>query len=84
MSDFTFKSLPGRIFSLEGLLLIVGIALLVFGVVDSSLIAFFWGAVVVVGQVALHFVRKKDWQAHWARMEREQPPHQQSDEKTEP
>lgn len=84
MSDFTFKSLPGRIFSLEGLLLIVGIALLVFGVVDGSLIAFFWGAVAVAGQVALHFVRKKDWQAHWAGMEREQTPPQPSDDKTEP
>jgi flagellar biosynthesis component FlhA len=84
MPAFAPKSVLSRLLSLEGLLLVVGLALLLFGVVDGSLIAFFWGAIAVAGQVALHFVRKKDWQAHWAEMEREQRPSQKSDEKIEP
>lgn len=66
------KSLPARLFSLEGFLVLAGLALLVVGLVTGEVIAIFWGILALVGQVALYFVRKRDWQAHWSGIEEQQ------------
>lgn len=66
------KPLLSRIFSMEGLLIGAGLALLVAGLVTDTVIAVFWGLLALAGQVALHFVRKRDWQAHWASLEEQQ------------
>lgn len=66
------KSLPARIFSMEGFLVLAGLALLVVGLATGEVIAIFWGILALAGQVALYFVRKRDWQAHWASVEEQQ------------
>lgn len=71
------KSLPARIFSMEGLLVLAGLALLVVGLATGEVIAIFWGILALIGQVALYFVRKRDWQAHWAGIEEQQRRQQQ-------
>jgi hypothetical protein len=69
MSQTVDRSLPERIFSLETLLGLIGLALLGGGVFQGSVIGVFWGVVVLGGLVLLHLVRKKDWQKHWTEME---------------
>ena len=64
------RSLLDRIFSIEGLLGLLGVCLLVMGIAAGEVIAIFWGALALLGLVALYFVRKKDWKAHWEEMER--------------
>jgi len=66
------KSLLARIFSMEGLLVLAGLALLVVGLATDKVIAIFWGILALAGQLALYFVRKRDWQAHWAGLEEQQ------------
>ncbi|HAD05040.1 MAG: hypothetical protein A2091_12800 [Desulfuromonadales bacterium GWD2_61_12] len=66
------KSLLARIFSIEGFLVLAGLALLVVGLATGEVIAIFWGVLALAGQVALYFVRKRDWQAHWASIEEQQ------------
>lgn len=66
------KSLPARIFSLEGLLVLAGISLLAVGLATGAVIAIFWGLLALAGQIALYFVRKRDWQAHWESVEKQQ------------
>jgi hypothetical protein len=78
------KSLLGRIFSAETLILIVGLGCVVYGVVDGiKVMQIFFGLCIVGGSVALHFVRKKDWDAHWADLDRVRKAHEQrmADEK---
>jgi len=72
MSDRTTpsRSLLDRIFSIEGLLGFLGVCLLVMGIASGEVIAIFWGVMAICGLVALYFVRKKDWKAHWEEMER--------------
>lgn len=71
MSDPTpSRSLLDRIFSIEGLLGLLGVCLLIMGIAAGEVIAIFWGGLALVGLVALYFVRKKDWKAHWEEMER--------------
>jgi len=66
------KPLVARIFSIEGLLVLAGLALLVVGLATGEVIAIFWGILALAGQLALYFVRKRDWQAHWASIEEQQ------------
>ncbi|MDD5286316.1 MAG: hypothetical protein PHD54_10685 [Desulfuromonadaceae bacterium] len=61
----------GRIMSLEGFLLLMGIASLVYGIINEAMMNIFWGVVIVPGVFILHKVRKKDWDKHWAEMEAE-------------
>jgi hypothetical protein len=74
------RSLVRRLFSTEGLLGLAGLGLLLSGLATGTIIAIFWGSLALLGLVALHFVRKRDWQTHWAEMERlhqdRQPPPQ--------
>jgi len=65
-------SLIGRIFSMEMLLLLMGVASLIYGIVNGATMNIFWGLVIVPGVFILMKVRKKDWTKHWQEMEAEQ------------
>ena len=59
----------GRLFSLEMFLFLAGIVLLISGIVTGATMQLFYGGVITVGSIALHFVRKKDWKKHWEEQE---------------
>ena len=40
------------------------------GVTRNDLLSIFWGGLILLGLVALFFVRRKDWTKHWEEMER--------------
>ncbi len=63
-------SLVGRIICLEALILVMGVISLIYGMVNGTAINIFWGVIILVGAVVLHFVRKRDWKAHWEDQER--------------
>ena len=65
-------SVLGRLFSLEMFLFLMGIVCLVSGIVTGELLQLFWGVMISVGSVILHFVRKKDWKKHWEEQEQMQ------------
>ena len=62
-------SVIGRLFSIEALLIVMGLACLVSGFVTGEAIQLFWGAMIVGGSVVLYFVKKKDWKKHWEEQE---------------
>lgn len=64
-------SLIGRILSVEAFLLLMGIASLVYGIVNDVPINIFWGVVIIPGVFVLLKVRKKNWTKHWEEMEAE-------------
>jgi len=65
-------SLVGRLLSIEGLIIVMGLVSLGYGIVNGTMVNVFWGMIILAGAVALHFVRKKDWKAHWEEQERMQ------------
>jgi hypothetical protein len=65
-------SLVGRLLSMEALIVVMGLLSLGYGIVNRVEINIFWGVMILVGAVALHFVRKKDWKAHWEEQEKYQ------------
>ena len=65
-------SLIGRILSIEMLLLVMGVASLIYGIVNGATMNIFWGVVIIPGVFILLKVRKKDWTKHWEDMEAEQ------------
>lgn len=65
-------SLIGRILSLEMMLLLMGIASLVYGIVNHVEVNIFFGVVIIPGVFILMKVRKKDWQKHWQDLEADQ------------
>ena len=65
-------SLIGRILSIEMLLLLMGCASLIYGIVNGQTMNIFWGVVIIPGVFILMKVRKKDWTKHWEEMEAEQ------------
>lgn len=64
-------SLIGRILSIEALLLVMGIAVLTYGIANSMTMSIFWGCVIIPGVFILHHVRKTNWTKHWQEMEAE-------------
>ncbi len=62
-------SVIGRLFSLEALLILMGLISLVSGIVTGQATQIFFGVVILAGSVALYFVRKKDWKKHWEELE---------------
>ena len=64
-------SLIGRILSMEAFLLLMGVALLVYGISNEATMIIFWACVIIPGVFVLYFVRKKDWTKHWQEMEAE-------------
>ena len=65
-------SLVGRILSLETMLLMMGVASLVYGIVNGVETSILWGIVIIPGVFILMKVRRKDWQKHWQDLEAEQ------------
>jgi hypothetical protein len=64
-------SLIGRVQPMEVFLLVMGIVLLVYGIINSQEVVIFFGLVTIPGVFLLHKVRKKDWTKHWQEMEAE-------------
>lgn len=64
-------SLIGRILSMEAFLLVMGIAVLTYGIVNSMTMSIFWGCVIIPGVFILHHIRKTNWTKHWEEMEAE-------------
>lgn len=64
-------SLIGRILSMEAFLLMMGISMLAYGIINEATMIIFWGCVIVPGVFVLHHVRKTDWTKHWQDMEAE-------------
>lgn len=65
------KSLVSTIFSAPTLIGLVGIGCMTYGLANGiNVMPLFFGICIVLGAVLLHFVRKKDWDAHWAEMDR--------------
>jgi hypothetical protein len=62
-------SLIGRLFSMEVLLVLMGLFSLISGIVSGAATQIFWGVVIIGGSVVLHFVRKRDWKKHWEEQE---------------
>jgi hypothetical protein len=53
------------------LIFLVGLGCVVYGLADGlKVMQLFFGLCIIGGSVALHFVRKKDWDAHWAELDR--------------
>ena len=72
------KSLLGRIFSAETMIFCVGVGCIVYGLADGfKVMQVFFGVCIVGGSVMLHFVRRKDWDAHWAELDRVRQAHEQ-------
>jgi hypothetical protein len=69
------SSLIGRILSIEAFLLLMGVASLIYGIVNGAMMNIFWGVVIVPGVFLLLKVRKKDWKKHWEDMETVQKAH---------
>jgi hypothetical protein len=40
------------------------------GFTRNDMLSLFWGGLIVLGLVALYFVRRKDWTKHWEEIER--------------
>jgi len=64
------KSLIGRIFCIETLLILTGLFLFVSGIYREEYMQLFWGAMIITGAVVLNLVRKKDWPKHWEEQEK--------------
>ena len=62
-------SVIGRLFSIEALLLLMGLFSLGSGIYTGEPTQLFWGLIISGGAIALHFVRKKDWKKHWEEQE---------------
>jgi len=72
------KSLFKRVFNAPVLIGVVGGACVIYGVSDGiRVMQLFFGLCIVAGSVMLHFVRKKDWDAHWAELDRVRTAHEE-------
>ena len=74
-------TLIGRIFSLEVALFLMGVASLVYGLMNGIETNIFFGVLIIPGVFILHKVKKKDWKAHWAAIEAEQQRAKQEEER---
>ena len=63
-------TIAGRIFSMETVLVLVALFFLYSGWQTGEATQLFWGIMIGLGSVALHFVRRKDWKQHWEDQER--------------
>jgi hypothetical protein len=65
-------TLVSRIFSLEAALLLMGLASLLYGLINGIETNIFFGILIIPGVFVLYKVKKKDWKAHWAELEDQQ------------
>ncbi|SNB44615.1 hypothetical protein [Geobacter sp. DSM 9736] len=63
-------SVIGRLFSIQVLLILMGLFSLGSGIYTGQAVQIFWGVMITGGAILLHFVRKKDWKKHWEEQER--------------
>lgn len=63
-------SLIGRLLSMEMVLVLIGIFFLYSGVKTDAPMQLFWGGMILMLVIILHFVRKKDWKKHWEEQEK--------------
>jgi hypothetical protein len=63
------KSLLDRILSMETLIFLVGLFLIGSGFYTGDPMQYFFGGIIILGSITLHFVRKKDWKKHWEEQE---------------
>jgi hypothetical protein len=54
-------SLIGRIFSLEALLILMGLFSLLFGIIYMQGVQVILGSVIIIGSILFLFIRKKIW-----------------------
>ena len=54
-------TLIGRIFSLEALLILMGLFSLLFGIIYMQGVQVILGSVIIIGSILLLFIRKKIW-----------------------
>lgn len=73
-------SLVGRIFSLEVALFLMGVASLIYGLMNHIESNIFFGILIIPGVFILHKVKKKDWKAHWAELEEQKRREQEREE----
>lgn len=73
-------SLIERLFSMETVLMLVGIASLVYGLVNRVETSIFFGVLIIPAVFVLRMVKKKDWKAHWAALEEQQRRYQEREE----
>lgn len=62
-------SLIGRLLCKELLILLVGLFSLGSGLYTGETMQYFWGITIILGAIALYFVKKKDWKKHWEEQE---------------
>lgn len=74
------STLIGRILSLEVALFLMGVASLVYGLLNGIATNIFFGVLIIPGALVLSKVKKKDWKAHWAELEAEQRLRQEREE----
>jgi hypothetical protein len=55
---------------METVLVLVALFFLYSGWQTGEATQLFWGIMIGLGAVALHFVRRKDWKQHWEEQER--------------
>lgn len=63
-------SLVEKVLRKEVLIFMVGLFTLGSGFYTGETMQYFWGVTILIGAVALHLVRKKDWKQHWEEQER--------------
>jgi inner membrane protein involved in colicin E2 resistance len=74
------SSLIGRLFSLEVALFLMGVASLIYGLMNHIESNIFFGILIIPGVFILHKVKKKDWKAHWAELEEQKRREQEREE----
>jgi len=65
------RPLSARIISMEGAIAAFGLYSLGSGLWQGELIPIFWGVTILVGLVVLAAVRRRDWQQHWQRLDKQ-------------
>ena len=71
------RTLMQQVFGIETVILIVGLGCVIYGVAQGiKIMQIFFGLCIVLGSFALRLVRKKDWDAHWAEMEKVRQAHE--------
>ena len=59
------KTLIEKILSMETMIFLVGLFIIGSGIYRGETMQCFFGGMIISGLIALHFVRKKDWNKHW-------------------
>ncbi len=62
-------SVLGRLICMEALIFVMGVISLGYGIVNGTAVHIFWGVTILLGSVALSFVKKRDWKKHWEEQE---------------